>query len=818
MVSRFLIILIIIISLCPLSSATIINIPADYPAIQQGIDASADGDTVLVQPGTYVENINFNGHNIVLGSLFLTTGDTSYIEQTVIDGDSAGTVVTFDSGEDSTAFVIGLTISNGFSLSGAGIICNSSSPVISKNIIIENNSVDKGGGLYFGFNSNPRISDNFILANTADLGGGFYGDSSNSMIQYNIIADNTARRGGGFYCGPGSDLAINNNVIRENVATGPNFGGRGGGGFIYDCSNLTIINSEISRNTAIGRGGGVYLQLSNSIFDRNTISDNFAYLGSDAIYCLDSSPLITNSIIWEAGGSNIYLWGNSIPQISYCNINGIWEGEGNIHVNPLFVDRENNDYNVCAESPCIDSGDPDMIDPDGTRVDIGVYYYEHPQCPYGGYRWYVSTAGSDTTGDGSEQNPFRTIQHAIDISISGDTVLATEGTYVENIIFNGKNIILGSLFLTTRDTSYIPTTVIDGNGNTAVIFSYGESENADITGFTIKNGRFGIYCYNSSPTISHNIIRHNHDSSNQPGVIAWAGGIKCDYSNSTIISNYIAYNSAVSDDAAVASGIECRNSRPEIKHNTIVHTHATSYLAQIVAGIYLQGCINPYIVNNVIMYNNGGDGGGINSYQTSYISINNIIRENTPWNISGSPLTVIYCNVEGGWPGIGNIDLDPFFRDPENGDFHLMSTACSDPFDSPCIDGGDPNILDSLLDCSWGLGGPRSDMGAYGGGDSLITAIFDNIGSIPGRFMLLQNYPNPFNAQTTIRFVLPESQNVELTIYDLLGRRVEILIDEFRTAGIHACKFDASDFPSGVYFARLETKNETKSIKMLLLK
>ena len=60
-----------------ITSATVINIPADYATIQAGIDASSDGDTVLVQPGTYVENINFNGHNVVLGSLFLTTGDTS---------------------------------------------------------------------------------------------------------------------------------------------------------------------------------------------------------------------------------------------------------------------------------------------------------------------------------------------------------------------------------------------------------------------------------------------------------------------------------------------------------------------------------------------------------------------------------------------------------------------------------------------------------------------------------------------------------------------------------------------------------------------
>jgi len=83
--------------------ATIINVPADQPTIQVGIDAAVDADTVLVQPGTYVENINYNGKLITVGSLFLTTFDTTYISQTIIDGDSLDTVVTFSSGEDTTA-------------------------------------------------------------------------------------------------------------------------------------------------------------------------------------------------------------------------------------------------------------------------------------------------------------------------------------------------------------------------------------------------------------------------------------------------------------------------------------------------------------------------------------------------------------------------------------------------------------------------------------------------------------------------------------------------------------------------------------------
>ena len=123
------------------ASATIINVPEDYETIQEGIDASSDGDTVLVQPGTYVENINFNGHNIVLGSMFLMTGDTSYISQTIIDGNSV-TAVIFVSGEDSTTALKAFTVQNGFSIEeGGGIICRNSSPLIAYNTIRNNRAL-----------------------------------------------------------------------------------------------------------------------------------------------------------------------------------------------------------------------------------------------------------------------------------------------------------------------------------------------------------------------------------------------------------------------------------------------------------------------------------------------------------------------------------------------------------------------------------------------------------------------------------------------------------------------------------------------------
>ena len=66
------------------------------------------------------------------------------------------------------------------------------------------------------------------------------------------------------------------------------------------------------------------------------------------------------------------------------------------------------------------------------------------------------------------------------------------------------------------------------------------------------------------------------------------------------------------------------------------------------------------------------------------------------------------------------------------------------------------------------------------------------------------NYPNPFNPQTLIRFTVPATQHVTLHVFDALGRRVAVLVDEVRSAGAHEVAFDASSLPSGMYFYRLQ--------------
>ena len=125
----------------------------NFITIQEGIDASADSDTVLTYSGTYYENIDFSGKNITIASLYLTTGNEEYIYNTVIDGNQNGSCVKIMSEEDSTTVLCGFTLTNGNGTLhvndyiGGGIYIVDSQPAINK-CIIKNNHAVAGGGIF----------------------------------------------------------------------------------------------------------------------------------------------------------------------------------------------------------------------------------------------------------------------------------------------------------------------------------------------------------------------------------------------------------------------------------------------------------------------------------------------------------------------------------------------------------------------------------------------------------------------------------------------------------------------------------------------
>lgn len=129
-----------------------IQVPSQYPTIQTAIDASQNGDVIIVQPGVYSENINFNGKAITLIST--NPLDSTIVANTIIDGGMNGSVVTFDSSETPNSILTGFTIRNG----GGTLI----------------DGKRYGGGIFCGLHATPTIRRNKIINNTADVGGGIY--------------------------------------------------------------------------------------------------------------------------------------------------------------------------------------------------------------------------------------------------------------------------------------------------------------------------------------------------------------------------------------------------------------------------------------------------------------------------------------------------------------------------------------------------------------------------------------------------------------------------------------------------------------------
>ncbi|MCD4773572.1 MAG: T9SS type A sorting domain-containing protein [Bacteroidales bacterium] len=417
---------------------------------------------------------------------------------------------------------------------------------------------------------------------------------------------------------------------------------------------------------------------------------------------------------------------------------------------------------------------------------------------------------------------YTSIQEGINNANNGDTVLVYPGTYYENINFIGKNITVASLLLTTQDTTYISQTIINGNQNGSVVkFVSEESLNSVITGFTITNGCAnnypndgggGVKCVNSSPTIENNIIKENNCE-----LYVHGGGIYCEKSSSHIINNVICYN----EGAYYGGGIFVSDTSAVLINGNVIYNNVTAsgYGVAFGGGICCGGNESNTLIENNTICNNTvdfGEGGGIYSNTLNTCVVNTIIWNNSPDEIDGE-ISITYSDIQGGWTGIGNIDADPLFADPANGDYHLTwaNYPIPDETKSPCIDAGDPALPldpDSTI----------SDMGAFYF-NQIITSVEPLI-ETNANHKLFQNYPNPFISKTTISFYIQKAGNVNIIIFNNNGKEIRTLVNKNQLSGKYSVVWDGKDnsgkvVEPGVYFYQLKTGNnfyETK--KMLLLK
>jgi predicted outer membrane repeat protein len=316
-----------------------------FLSIQDGIDAALDGDTVLVLPGTYNENVEF-----------FTKAITVKSEQgpglTIIQGALLDPVVEFDGGGTATQRLEGFTLTNGKGRKAGGVI-----------------STRWGGGVYCK-NASPVIVGNVIELNTASIGAGIY-------------------------CQGAPDARITNNFIRNNTALA-----QGGGISCHSSTFATITNNVINGNSA-NLGSGIYLvqSLGSPIITNNTITGNSATTDGGGIYCdSDGDCTITNTILYgntAAVGPELFIHLDAVVDIDASDVEGglplvvvdssstlNW-GPLVIDGDPLFTDPLNNDFHISASSPCLNSGDnlaPGLPDSDfegdprivGGIVDMGA--------------------------------------------------------------------------------------------------------------------------------------------------------------------------------------------------------------------------------------------------------------------------------------------------------------------------------------------------------------------------------------------------------------------------------------------------------------
>ena len=108
--------------------------------------------------------------------------------------------------------------------------------------------------------------------------------------------------------------------------------------------------------------------------------------------------------------------------------------------------------------------------------------------------------------------------------------------------------------------------------------------------------------------------------------------------------------------------------------------------------------------------------------------------------------------------------------------------------------------------------------GTPGEANSRLVSSSENDPFSPEDFILNQNYPNPFNPNTVISYQLSANSRVDLRVFDMLGREVAVLVNEFKSAGTHSVEFSASNIPSGIYIYKLDTGTKSLTRKMTLLK
>ena len=828
--------------------AEILNVPDDFETIQGAINESEDGDTVLVQPETYVENIDFEGKDIIVASLYLIEQDEDHIDNTIIDGDENGDVVTFRNEESEDAVLIGFTVRNG--------------------------SRRLGGGIYCGNHSNPTLISLKVIENTAGLDGG-------GIVIYH------------------SDPTLINVIVSENSA------GYWGGGIYMRDSNPLIISTVIYSNSAESRGGGIFLESDSSPTLSNvTIYGNHSEeTGGGIVSWMDSNPTLNNCIVWENTPSTFV--GEDLT-VTYSDVQDGFEGEGNIDEDPLFVDPDEGNFHLTEDSPCIDTGDPDSPDdPDGTRADMGAFPFSHGTLVIEGFvldaennepldsarvsSSFGYTTFTDTSGfwriSPPRINPFNitaSFEDYLDSTIRDiqleldDTLEITFGLLHPEFQLSEEEI---EVTIEAGDSTEIELT-ISNRGNGALSWQAkkqlaGEagadpwelrtSINAtEVTGDTRLQGvvfvedRFYLSGANiAGRSDSANMIWVlNHDgvlvdSFAQlgrgtygmrdlawDGELIWGSGESRVYGFTTEGDSITSFEGPFSINSALAWDLHREVLWVARKTGNTIHAY--NHEGQEIDSLTLdQMDIRIY---GLAYWQDDPDGYNLYILNRSDNSTQMVHKMNP---VTGDTMLVSILNPEGGGSPGGCFISNQY--DPRSWVFmNIANDANGDRIDIWQVEGNtswmilNPEMGEVESESSQDLNLSIFTEGLTvdyweaelvfnhnaAGGETILpvtltiepAAVDSDEKIIPDEFGITGIYPNPFNSVVRIEYSLDRSATVSMKVFDLSGRMVTNICDHHQNSGEHQITFDSSSLPSGIYLLRIMANNQADVAKVICIK
>ena len=836
--------LLVIFSLCSLLDSTTWHIKldgtGDFTTIQEGIDASVDADTVLVYPGTYYENLNFNGKNIVLASLELTTGDEQYISSTIIDGQRLESCIRIHNGE-TDARIQGFTIQNGFGTSfwsedGGGLLVHDYSTAYITNCTFTNNLATLGGAIYarHGF---LHVSGLDIYENYANLGGGLY-----------IVDDSTIDFDEDNFC----------NIYNNNAGNGADI-------CAWDTGHIDLVVDTFS----------VYEP--SSYFAQSVNDTSISFDIQNCWMELEPHDLYVDE---DGDDSNSGLTPNDpLKNISWA-VRKIQADEQN----PRTVHVAAGTYSWATNQQIFPIGCKNYVSIIGEDMDTTILYNDFTTSAVMGFFLNGTIEISNfSISNSSELYAWNVL------SFRSIDLLKLSNLKIQNNS-NIRRIILTEHVTNIFDNLIITDNYADKNAALSLEENSGIMKNCVISNNTLNSTTIGyavalqLDAHDDEEFIVENcVFSNNSTTSFETRIIrsrsGWGEEATIRFKNCLFSDNTTNFDTVMD---VFCQGIT------EFNNCTFINNSSSNSTIKSYADITM---------NNTIMRNNTNYeifmvdyvyvSGETYELDVNYSNIQN--GENGIYNQNG----VNTIN----W-GEGNINEDPLFL--LSGDDPYQLTELSPCIDTGTLDlpygtvlpaydlADNPRVCDSAIDMgayeflgnaapinlevadatlSWQIpsGYFTSGFNIYFEGEFLITLsgtiteytftnlieeetyiagvsalygteetaiinlefIYDPVGihddPIPITGYQLYNYPNPFNPETTIVYNLPESGKVKLEVFNIKGQLVKTLLNEEMQKGEHSIVwsgFDSNNKPvsSGIYLYKIKVGNQESVNRMLLLK